>query len=483
MKHLIKLACVMLILFPMVKVASAQSKPNVIFILIDDMGYYDLSCYGATEVKTVQIDKLAEQGIRFTDFYAAAPICSPSRAALLTGSYPRRVNNHIWVHRPDSETGLNPTELTIAELFKQNGYNTACIGKWHLGFKEPFLPQQQGFDHYYGILHNLDSYEAAHFKDSGGVPVLRNGQVVDRPADPAKLTRLFTEEAMRWIESCVEGEEHSKQSKTKSLKKDYEPFFLYLPHTMLHVPLGVSAPFIGTSNWGEFGDALLELDYYTGLLMDKLKELNIADNTVVIFMSDNGRGPGRNADQPLRGSKLSTMEGGLRVPCIAWGPGLGIQKGVTTNVVAHAMDWYPALASLAGIKIPENIVLDGRDLSSLMKGKTDEITFSSQDNALNATIPLRRYWNPGREWSERIEREEYLNAFFYHGSTGELAAVRSGKWKLHLNPELILYNLETDPGERNPVNDQALKWKLRGMAALFQEEMRLFDRPAGMVQY
>jgi arylsulfatase A len=249
---------------------------------------------------------------------------------------------------------------------------------------------------------------------------------------------------------------------------------------MLHVPHGVSAPFTGTSNWGEFGDALLELDYYTGLLMDKLKELKIDDNTVVIFMSDNGRGPGRNADQPLRGNKLTTYEGGLRVPCIAWGPGSGIQKGVTTNLMAHAMDWYPTLASLAGIKIPEDIVLDGRDLCSFMKGKTEKITFSAQDNSLNAAIPLRRYWNPGREWSERIEQEEYLNAFFYHGSTGELAAVRSGKWKLHLNPDLTLYNLETDPGERKPVNDQALKWKLRGMAALLQEEMLIFARPVGV---
>jgi arylsulfatase A len=459
---------------------SRDNAPNVIFILIDDMGYYDLSCYGATEVKTVQIDKLAEQGIRFTDFYAAAPICSPSRAGLLTGCYPRRVGNHIWVHRPDSETGLNPEELTLAELFKQNGYKTACIGKWHLGFKEPFLPQQQGFDHYYGILHNLDSYEAAHFKDSGGVPVFRNGQVVDRPADPAKLTRLLTEESIRWIESCIREEGSPKQNKAESLKKETTPFFLYLPHTMLHVPHGVSAPFTGTSNWGEFGDALLELDYYTGLLMDKLKELKIDDNTVVIFMSDNGRGPGRNADQPLRGNKLTTYEGGLRVPCIAWGPGSGIQKGVTTNLMAHAMDWYPTLASLAGIKIPEDIVLDGRDLCSFMKGKTEKITFSAQDNSLNAAIPLRRYWNPGREWSERIEQEEYLNAFFYHGSTGELAAVRSGKWKLHLNPDLTLYNLETDPGERKPVNDQALKWKLRGMAALLQEEMLIFARPVGV---
>lgn len=436
---------------------SGEKRPNVIFILIDDMGYYDLSCYGATEVETVHIDKLAGEGIRFTDFYAAAPISSPSRAGILTGRYPRRVNNHIWVRRPDTEYGLNPEELTLAELFKQNGYKTACIGKWHLGFKESFLPQQQGFDHYYGILHNLDSFETSHFDNSGGVPLLRNDQVVARPADPAQLTRLYTEEAARWIESCMK-----------------EPFFLYLPYTTLHQPLGVSAPFAGTSGWGVYGDAILELDHYIGLLMDKLEELDLSDDTIIVLMSDNGRGPGRNANQPIRGSKMTTLEGGLRVPCIAWSPGLGIQKGVTTSSMAHAMDWFPTLASLANIKIPDHIILDGRDISMLLKGKKDECPFSS-DHSLNATIPLRRHWNPGKEWAEVIERSEYLNAFFYHGSIGELAAVRWENWKLHLNPEMVLYDLKTDPGERNPINNQVIKRKLRGMAALFQEEMRFDD--------
>jgi len=447
---------------------SASKPPNIVFILCDDMGYYDLSCYGAEEVKTSQIDRLAEEGIRFTDFYAAAPICSPSRAGLLTGCYPRRVGNEIWVHRPDSESGLNPEELTMAELFQQNGYKTACIGKWHLGFKEPFLPQQQGFDHYYGILHNLDSYETVHYEDDGGIPVIRNGQVVERPADPAKLTRLYTEEAMRWIESCLEG--HPNES---------APFFLYLPHTMLHHPLGVSDSFKGTSNWGEYGDAILELDYHVGRLMDKLRDLEDANNTLVIYMSDNGRGPGRNPDQPLRGAKLTTWESGLRVPCIAWGPGLGIQQGATTDVLTFAMDWFPTLASMAGIRIPDQVVMDGRDLSHLIKGRTDGISFSPQDNSLNATIPLRRTWNPAFEWSRIIDREEYLNAFFYHGSHGALAAVRSGMWKLHLHPDLTLYNLETDPGERSPVDNREVKRKLRGMVVLFQEEMRLYARPGG----
>jgi len=218
---------------------SEEGSPNIVFIFVDDMGYYDLTSYGADEIQTTRIDKLAEEGILFTDYYAAAPICSPSRAGLLTGCYPRRVANNVWVHRPDTDYGLNPDELTIAELFKNNGYNTACIGKWHLGFEGQLLPRQQGFDHYYGLLHNLDSWETNHYEDEGGIPVLRNGEVVERPADPARLTSMYTDEAIRWIKSCVKD------------KKKTEPFFLYLPHTMLHHPLGVSEPFIGTSNWGE----------------------------------------------------------------------------------------------------------------------------------------------------------------------------------------------------------------------------------------
>ncbi len=443
------------------EVPAIPAEPNVILILVDDMGYYDLSCYGADEVRTTRIDRLASEGLRFTDFYAAAPICSPSRAGLLTGCYPRRVGNAIWVHRPDSESGLDPNVLTMAELFQQNGYRTACIGKWHLGSMEPFLPHNQGFDYYFGLLHNLDSYETIHFEKEGGVPLIRNGQVVERPADPARLTKLYTDEALGWMESC-----------TAVNQDDPAPFFLYLPHTMFHHPIGVSEEFRGTSGWGEYGDAILEMDFHVGRLMDKLYELDIADHTVVIFMSDNGRGPGRNPGQPIRGAKLTTLEGGLRVPCIAWGPGLGIQTGSVTGEVASAMDWYPTLASLAGIRVPDQVVLDGRDLTDLLSGETDKVSLSPTGNALNADVPLRRYWNPPLEWRQIISREEYLNAFFYHGSQGALAAVRSGRWKLSLHPDLALYDLETDPGERTPIEDPDLKWKLRGMAVLFKEEMQ-----------
>ncbi len=245
---------------------------------------------------------------------------------------------------------------------------------------------------------------------------------------------------------------------------------VYLPHTMLHLPLGVSPEFEGSSNWGLYGDAVQEMDFYVGQIVDALEHLDIADETIIVYASDNGRQGGRNDQQPIRGSKLTTYEGGLRVPCIAYGPGM-IQKGATSNVVAHAMDWYPTLASLAGISIPEDIVLDGRDLSSLLLGKTDTIPAFEQGTSLNAEIPLRREFHLDREWDKTFTRDEYLNAFFYHGSHGALAAVRSGKWKLSLHPDLKLFDLEKDPGERIPVNNREIKRKLRGMVIQFQREM------------
>lgn len=439
-------------------------KPNIVFILVDDQGYYDLGCYGATEFKTPRIDTMAAEGVRFTDYYAAAPICSPSRAGLLTGCYPRRVGLATWVQRADSRIGLHPDELTIAELLSANGYATACIGKWHLGFHKPFLPRQQGFDHYFGLLHNLDPVEVVYFEKDGGVPLVRGQEIVKRPADPAELTRAYTDEAIAFME----------QNRDR-------PFFLYLPHTMLHTPLGVSDEFKGTSNFGDYGDAIQELDHNVGRIFDTLRRLRIDDNTIVAYASDNGRGPGRNERQPIRGRKLSTLEGGIRVPCIAWGPGLGLQSRCETSEVVRAMDWYATLASLADVKVPSDRVIDGRDLSPLLTGKTDTVPTPAKGLSLNAAVPHRRPWNPPGEWKDLITRDEYNNAFFYHGSQGTLAAVRWNQWKLFLNPTLQLYDLANDPGESKPVRNGAMIRKLRGMAILFQEEMRTGVRPAGEV--
>ena len=444
--------------------AQAQTTPpNVIFILVDDQGYYDLGCYGATEVQTPRIDKMASEGILFSDYYAAAPICSASRAGLLTGCYPRRVGNHIWVHRADSDYGIHPDELTIAELFKQSGYQTACIGKWHLGFQEPFLPHNQGFDHYYGLLHNLDPVEVVYFEEQGGVPLIRNGKEIKRPADPAELTRLYTDEAIDFIE------------KNKS-----KPFFLYLPHTMLHVPLGVSQEFQGTSEWGDYGDAIQEMDHHVGRIFDSLSDLKLDQNTIVVYASDNGRRPGRTPKQPIRGNKLTTWEGGIRVPAIAWAPGLKLQSNVRISTPLRAMDWYPTLATLAGIRIPDGPVIDGRDITPVLLGDSESVPAPGSKLSLNASVPLRRRWEPAGEWASLMTRQEYNDAFFYHGSEGTLSAVRWKNWKLFINPNLTLYNLEEDPGESTPVRNGVITRKLRGMTVLFQEEMRLDARNAGI---
>ena len=452
--------------------AAVSERPNIVLILVDDQGYYDLSCYGATDVHTPRIDAMAGEGVRFTDYYAAAPICSPSRAALLTGCYPRRLGLESWVQRPDSRLGIQPDGLTLAELYREHGYATACIGKWHLGAAEPSLPENCGFDYYFGLLHNLDPVETMHFEHEGGVPLLRNGQVVKRPPVPAELARLYTDEAIDFIERNRE-----------------KPFFLYLPHTWLHgsvtlpqaasYPLGVSDRFRDSSSLGLYGDMVQELDYHTGRLLDALDRLGLVQRTIVVYVSDNGRGPGRTPEQPIRGHKLQTWEGGIRVPGIVWGPGAGIRRGHVSAELVHAMDWYPTLATLAGIRIPDDVVIDGRDISPLLTGITDKVPWAEERLSLNAEVPLRRPWQPSAEWAPAVSREEYTHAFLYHSSEGALAAVRWDRWKLHLSPELTLYDLVSDPGESNPVRGQPdIRRKLRGIAVMFQQEMNANARSA-----
>lgn len=453
-------------LFLLLALPLAQSlpaeRPNIVLILIDDQGYYDLGCYGAKEVRTPHIDRLADGGVRFTSYYAAAPICSPSRAGLLTGRYPRRFGMETWVRRADSMRGIPPDELTIAELLKAEGYATACIGKWHVGFAPSMLPLAQGFDHYFGLLHNLDPVETTYFEKEGGVPLLRGNTVVTRPPDPAELTRLYTDEAIAFIEK------HRDPGR---------PFFLYLPHTMLHEPLGAGPEFLGKSKWGLYGDAIEELDSHVGRLLSAIERLGQADNTLIIYTSDNGRGPGRKPTQPLRGNKLTTYEAGIRVPCIASGP--GIRRGLVSDEIVHAMDWFPTIATFADIRIPPERVLDGRDLFPLLVGKSDTIPDPAAGLSLNAEVPLRRPWDPPGEWAPLFTREEYLNAFFYHGAEGQFAAVRSGKWKLALSPALQLFDLHADPGESRPARDAHVIRKLRGMAVMFQEEMTAPPARAG----
>ncbi len=409
---------------------AADRPPNFVLIFVDDQGYCDLGCFGSPEIKTPNIDRMAAEGMKLTDFYVAAPLCSPSRAALLTGCYPRRVGLANWVLRPDSCKGIHPDEITLPELLKTRGYVCACVGKWHLGFLPPFRPTRQGFDYYYGLFHNLD-LEADYLAGEGGVPILRNDEVVERPADPATLTERYTAEATGFI----------------SENKD-RPFFLYLPHTMAHVPLGVSDRFQGRSAAGLYGDVIECLDWSTGRIVDTLRKLGIDSQTIVVYTSDNGPGsPGASA-LPLRGRKLTTYEGGFRVPCVMWGPGR-IAAGRVCSELVTSMDLYPTFAKMAGAELPAGSVIDGKDLTALLTGV------------------------PGAKSPHE--------AFFYHGNFGELAAVRSGKWKLHLNPTPALYDLEADVGEQNDVarRHPQVVHRLRMLALEFQEDMRKNARSAG----
>ncbi len=413
--------------------SGAEPPPNFVIIFVDDQGYQDLGCFGSAKIKTPNIDRMAAEGMKLTSFYVAAPLCSPSRAALLTGCYPRRVGLGNWVLRPDSRKGIHPDEVTLAELLKSRGYTCACIGKWHLGFLPPFRPTRQGFDYYFGLLHNLDTFEASHFEESGGVPILRNDEVVKRPADPAELTELYTDEALRFIAE----------------NKD-RPFFLYLAHTMAHVPMGVSERFRGKSAGGLYGDVIECLDWSTGQILDTLRKSGLDSRTIVVYTSDNGAGsPGASA-LPLRGRKLTTYEGGMRVPCVTWAPGR-IPAGKVCSELATAMDLYPTFARLAGAELPDDRPIDGKDIWPLLSGRA------------GAKSPHE--------------------AFFYHGNFGELAAVRAGPWKLHLNPTPILYNLEMDVGEQKDVTRRHFDVvrQLRQMVIEFQEEMRRGARPAGEI--
>ncbi|HPA19022.1 MAG TPA: sulfatase [Verrucomicrobiae bacterium] len=406
--------------------------PNFIVILCDDLGYGDVGCFGAEKIRTPRVDRMATEGMRFTDFYAPSPLCSPSRAGLLTGCYPRRVGLAKFVLRPDATTGIHPDEVTIAELLKGRGYATCAIGKWHVGFLPPFRPGAQGFDYYFGIYHNLDHWETKHFEGQGGVPLLRNEEVVLRPATPEILTERYTEEALGFIERNRE-----------------RPFFIYLAHTMPHLPYDVTPRFNGRSAGGLYGDVVECLDWSTGEILDGLVRLGLDKRTIVVFTSDNGPDKGSPGSAgSLRGQKHTVFEGGMRVPCVMWGPGQ-IPAGSVCNEVASTIDLLPTFGAMAGAPPPRDRVIDGRDIRALLFG----------------------------EVGARSPHE----AFFFHDGNGVLRAVRSGRWKLHVSPKQALYDLGTEIGEQ--ADDSAahpeVVARLRGMFDAFELEIGVSARPVG----
>ena len=406
---------------PVPSAAAEPPRPNVVFLLADDLGYGDLSSYGATDVATPNIDRLAREGVRFTDFYAAANTCSPSRAALMTGRYPPRSGvNAVLFH--DTPEGLPANELTIPELLRAVGYHTAMVGKWHLGNTDEFMPLNHGFDEFFGVAHSNDEKNFFVYDGRHRIP---------EKVDQSRLIRRYTDRALEYLDRTAHGG---------------TPFFLYLAYNAPHVPLYASTDFAGRSRRGTYGDVVQELDASVGEILAKLAALGIERDTLVIFSSDNGpwlamRDWGGSAGA-LRGGKTSTFEGGHRVPALARWP-THIPPGREARGMATMMDWLPTFAELGGARMPDDRVIDGRSLTAVLQatGERDATPF----------IYLRLRLPGGDQ----------------HHAVG---AVRDGRWKLNLPqwgyPPLLegilktelywhrqmLIDLETDPGEQHDVS-------------------------------
>ena len=436
-------------------ISAEVTKPNIVIIFIDDLGYADIGPFGATKQKTPNLDRMAKEGMKLTSFYAA-PVCSVSRAQLLTGCYGARVSVP-GVFGPGGKHGLHPQEFTIAERLKEQGYATMCIGKWHVGDQPEFLPTRQGFDHYFGIPYSNDMQT----KTKSGerkVPLLRDEEVIEQLSDEeqSRIVERYTDEALGFIRN----------------NKD-KPFLLYLPHTAVHTPIYPGAAFAGKSANGRFGDWVEEVDWSVGRVLSTLQELKLDKNTLVIFTSDNGpwtsKGKDAGSAAPLRGGKGSTWEGGVREPTIAWWPGK-IAPGTSCDAVAGTIDLLPTAVKLAGGKVPGEPVIDGRDISPILFGQ-----------------------------STVSPREAH-----YYFANYNLQAVRQGAWKLAIKPqneamgkdplddakgkEPRLYNLDADIAEHNNVADKHpdVVTKLLALANKMDEEIGgkspKARRPAGQVE-
>lgn len=398
---------------------SAQSQaPNIILINCDDLGYGDLGCYGSVVNKTPAIDRLAAEGTRFTDFYMASAVCSPSRCAMMTGCYPTRVGcgdfDGVPVLFPGFETGLNPEEESIAKILKRKGYATALVGKWHCGDQPEFLPTRHGFDTYYGLPYSNDM-GMMHSRPTvkTPLPLMQDEEVLQQQPDQTCLTERYVQECVRFMRTNRE-----------------RPFFLYFAHMYVHRPLLVSERFLRDAQNGPYGAAVECIDWATAALMHELKALGLDENTLVIFTSDNGSrgeaGGDGGSNAPLRGHKTQTWEGGFRVPCIARWPGK-IPAGRVCGDPFSAIDFLPTFASFAGADLPEKPI-DGLDFSDLLTGK-----------------------------SEHGPRDTFLYYF-----KQDLCAIRHGDWKLHMRlgawgqnePTEQLYNLREDIAESNDLSKQ-----------------------------
>ncbi len=385
---------------------AAKQQPNVILIFADDLGYGDLGCYGG-KIRTPHLDRMAAEGMRFTQFLSANPVCSPSRAALLTGRYPTRVNIPRVLF-PYDKVGLPEDETTIAQMLKPRGYRTACVGKWHLGHNPEHLPTTRGFDEYYGIPYSNDMEPPVLLRAKG-----KQVETVAARADMNQLSQQYNEECLRFLDSAKDS-----------------PFFLYLPHTFPHIPLGASPKFRGKSPQGLYGDVIEELDWAVGQIFERLKKLKLDRNTLVMFTSDNGPWY-QGSPGGLRGRKGATLEGGVRVPFLARMPG-AIPAGKTNANLASSMDVLPTVAELTGASLPAK-PLDGESLWPLLSGK----------QAVRQRRPLLYFDN----WHIQCVRDGNLKLHVArYNSQVYSPAPQGGRVNLPL-PQPELYDLATDPDE------------------------------------
>lgn len=410
---------------------AAKKKPNFVIIYADDLGYGDLGCFGHPTIRTPNLDRMAAEGAKLTQFYSAASVCTPSRAALMTGRLPIRngmCSDKRAVLFPDSGGGMPESEITIAEMLKGEGYSTACVGKWHLGHLPQFLPTSNGFDSYFGIPYSndMDRVGGGPYHEACtnakveffNVPLMRDEKIIEQPADQHTITKRYAQEATKFI----------KRSKDK-------PFFLYLAHSMPHVPLFASKDFKDTSLRGLYGDVITEIDWSVGQVLDTLRAEGLAENTLVVFSSDNGpwlifKEHGGSAGL-LRDGKGSTWEGGMREPTVAWWPGTIKAASVITDMTS-TLDMFPTLAKLSGAKMPNDRIYDGYNMADLLKGNAK-----------------------GKR-----------NIMYYYRGT-QLRAIRKGSWKMHLYTRTeyegkkiqkhdppLLFNVETDPSEKYDVAEK-----------------------------
>lgn len=412
--------------------ADRSDRPNLIVIFADDLGYGDLSCYGHPTIRTPHLDRLAAEGVRFTQFYVAACVCTPSRAGLMTGRLPVRTgmcSDNPRVLFPYSAGGLPPEEITLAEALTERGYACGCFGKWHLGHLPQFLPTSNGFKTYLGLPYSNDMDRRAGVGPAGraafldprseawNVPLIRDTEIIEQPAEQSTLTRRYTEAAVKFIEDHKDG-----------------PFFVYLPHTMPHVPLFRSTEFENHSPRGLYGDVIEEIDWSVGQIVKTLESVGVADNTLVWFTSDNGPwltfGDHGGTAGLLKDGKGCTWEGGMRVPSIAWWPG-HIPGGRVSTALAASLDLFPTFVRLAGGTVPADRIYDGYDLSGLLL--RDEP--SPRDTV---------YFYRGRRLMA-VRHGPYKAHFITQGAYGE----ESKQIDRHDPP--LLYQLEHDPSERTNV--------------------------------